>query len=457
MPTLLVADQHGRVNGNGPPMGELGSMWSYERLFERYEGGKVFNVPSVEERQINEMLRHDGKAKTLEQVLLLPLLSAPWDLEPGKGDQGETEFVRETLTKAANHGGMSTPLETVIGQMASAILYRRAFFEKVWKVTDDGRLVFDKIAFRPSETCWLARDADTLAFQGFKQRFRKGQTMVDRDIGPDKAFVYIHGQRRDPLNGISDFETCYAIFETKQKVRFLWLSFLENQNIPKAIAKHGNNADGEIQSFARKVATLKGGGVVGIGPDQEVLPFESNGNAAAEFREAMNYLSGEMSGSVLASFTDLARPGAGGHGSYALSKDQSDFFLQSRRAVLREMGGAFTSFVIADLVRWNFGVDAATPTFRFGEVTGTDAQVSVDLFQSLAGSATVNPAIPGVFLELLTERVSSLLELDVDKVHSAIESGAGQSPLARLQGGVDVAARLVAEAQGVPGAIVPSA
>jgi len=449
MPTVLVADAHGRVsqNGSGPPMGELGSMWSYERLFERYESGKVFNVPSIEERQINEMLRMDGKAKTLEQVLLLPLLSAPWDLEPGKGDQGETEFVTEALTKAANHGGMSTPLETVIGQMASAILYRRAFFEKVWKVTDDGKLVFDKIAFRPSETCWLARDADTLTFQGFKQRFRKGQAMVDRDIGPDKAFVYIHGQRRDPLNGISDFETCYSIFETKQKVRFLWLSFLENQAMPRAIAKHSNNSDGEIQSFARKAASLKGAGVLGIGPDQELLPFESGGTAAAEFREAMSFLSGEMSGSVLASFTDLAQQGSG-RGSYALSKDQSDFFLQSRRAVLREMGGAFTSFVLADLVRWNFGVDASTPTFRFGEVVGTDAQVSVDLFQSLAGSAAANPAVPAVFLELLTERVSSLLELDVDKVHSAIESGAGQSPLARLQGGVDVAARLVAEAQG---------
>jgi hypothetical protein len=46
-----------------------------------------------------EMLRLDGKARTLEQVLTLPLMSAEWSIEPAKGDSGEAEFVIDALTR----------------------------------------------------------------------------------------------------------------------------------------------------------------------------------------------------------------------------------------------------------------------------------------------------------------------------------------------------------------------
>lgn len=445
-------------NGNGtvietrPTEGELGSAWSdVDRLFAAYENGKVF-TPAWDdfERNIDRMLDRDGKARALEQVLTLPLTWAPTAIEPAAGDTGEAEFAREWLTKPATEGGMSTPLELVVAQMSSAVLYRRAFFEKVWRVTDDGHLVFDKIAYRPARTCQIIRDPDDWSFQGFRQRFRKGDDMVTEDIPPSKAIVLIHGQHRDPLQGISDLKTAYACHESKQKVRFLWYQFLENQVIPKAIA---TTAAGNEQAFAKKVATLKGGGVLGINENESVEKFESSGDGAAVFQAAMEYLDHEMFASCLAGFADLAGAAASGRGSFALSRDQSDFYLRSRRAALSEMGAVLTNYAVADLIRWNFGVGAKTPTFTFGDLNGTDAAAAITMFQALTTAATPSPLIPREFTDMLAEKVAGYLGMDVDKVRAAIENAPTKvpGPVGQLSAGIDAAARLVAEAGvGVP-------
>jgi len=422
------------------PAGEIGSAYSGDRLFTRFDDGKVFETRDLRAQDFENMLRLDGKAKTLEQVLTLPLRSAAHSIEPAEGDRGEAEFCREALERPANAGGMTTPLELVIGQMTSACLYRRAYFEKVFRV-DGGRVNYGKLAFRPASTCHLLRDKDDYSFKGFRQRFLKANDWVAVDIPPDKAFVYIHGQHRDPLNGISDLETAFTIFESKQKVRFLWYAFLENQSMPKAIAKAAVTDTTVQRELAEKASTLKGGGVIGLGPDEELLPFESSGRGAAEFKAAMDYLSVEMAGSVLAAFTELP---ADGKGSYALSKDQSDLFLRSRQAILSEMAAALTSWVLADLCLWNFGVGAAVPTFKFQPLTEGDVEQPLGLLQALATSAATNPALPAEFIELLTVKVAALLGMDTDAVNAAITKGAEDKGSAgQLHTGIANAAQLL--------------
>jgi hypothetical protein len=450
MPTVETAN--GAVD-----LSEIGSAWSGDRLYEDYQDGKIFSVTwDLFEQNVDTMLDRDGKARALEQVLTLPLMAAPWSIVPADGDNGEAEFVRQALTRPANLGGMSTPIELVIAQMCSAVVYRRAFFEKVWKLDEDtGRVVFDKIAFRHARTCKLKRDPNDYSFQGFSQRFRRGDQYVDKTIKADKALVYIHGQHRDPLDGISALRTPYACFESKQKVRFLWFQFLENQTLPKALAHHNTQDPGEIQRFARKVATLKGGGVLGIGPDQKVEAYESNGQGAEIFQKAMEYLDHEMFASALAGFADLAGAAASGRGSFALSKDQSDFFLMSRAAVLNEMASTLTNFAIPDLVRYNLGRRAKPPSFSLGPITRADADKAFELWKEIATTATPHPAVPREFIDVLTEKVAEYLGVDVDKVRKAIDEQGqrASSPGGELRAGIDAAAALLEEAGVGPGAV----
>jgi hypothetical protein len=441
-----LADAKTQVTG-GPPQGELGSAYGgTELLFSRWEDGKVFSIDPVTEEQFENMLRRDGKTRQLEQVLTLPLLSAEWYLEPDKDDSGETEFVKEALTRPANAGGMTTPFELVIGQMTSAIVFRRAYFEKVFDVLD-GRVVYRKLAFRPASTCWLLRDNANFSFQGFKQRFMRANDYTEKVIEPAKAFVYIHDQRHNQLVGASALETAYSIFDAKQKVRFLWYSFLENQTIPKAIAKAANSDSGQQQALAKKVASLKGGGVVGIGPDENVSAFESANNAGDVFHQALAYLDGEMVGSVLAGFLELTSSAAQrGRGSYALSRDASELFLRSRQATLTEMSEAITSWLIADLVRWNFGINGRSPRFCFKPLEVQAGSEALTLYNNLANAQSIDPRVPGEFLDELTLKVASELDLDVDVVRKAIQGRSEANPTQKLTQGISAAASLVQQA-----------
>lgn len=427
---------------------EQGSAVDRDRIFTYFEDGRVFSPYDVGPRHIDTMLKQDGKARAIEQALTLPLRSATWDITPADGDRGEAEWLNQELTRNANAGGMSTPFEMVIAQAVSACLYRRAFFEKVFKLNEDGRIVYDKIAFRPPGTCRLLIDDVNGSFNGFKQRVPMDSPNADEEgmvtIKPQRAFVFVNGQHRRPIEGVSDLETAYAIFETKQKIKWLWANFLENQVMPKAIAKDsaGNT---EANKLARKVATLKGGGVVGINSStQDVVPFETSISAAQAFADAIRFLDSEMFASTLSGFLELASAASLGRGSYALSESQSDFFLQSRQAVLVELAAAIENFLISDLIRWNFGPQAAVPRFKFGSLRAGDLQTMVTLLQAI--SSQVQSVVPAEFTDELTVSVAGLLNLNVDKVQKAIkerQAQAPQNPLGQLQSGVDAATQLV--------------
>jgi hypothetical protein len=441
------------VNGGPPDLDrETGSaVDAGDRLFLSFEDGAIFTPHDFEVRKVEEMLRADGRARSLEAVLTLPMRGAAWSIEPGEGDSGQADWAREMLTREANAGGMSTPLDLVLAQLTGAVLFRRSYFEKVFTVLD-GNIVYDKLAFRPPASCRVKFDKQTGAFEGFEQYVGSDHKGSDErgyvHIKPDRALVYIHGQHRSPLTGTSDLETAYNVWVTKQKIRFLWAAFLENQTMPKAVANSGSNDPGETQRFAEKVATLKGGGVVGIGSDQSVEPFESSGSGAAQYQAAMAYLDAEMAQSVLAGFLGLSDSSTSAVGSYALSKDATDFFVKSRQAVLTEMATVFTNFGLADLIRWNFGTSAPVPHFKFGPIIPEQADQALELFKGLATGAGINPAVPREFVDILTAKVAKLLGMDEGKVAEAIRKNRdpNATPTDELRTGVENARTLVQQA-----------
>jgi hypothetical protein len=305
--------------------------------------------------QLDRMFERDGKARQLEQALTLPSRQATLKFEAADGDRGELEFVQRSLQTPANAGGMSTPLWQVLGQATGAYSQRRAFFEKVW-AERDGRLVYDKLAHRPAGTCKIKR-GDRGEFQGFKQYVGNQHPGADRYgevmIEPGNAWVYLHGAHREPLHGISDFDVAWNNHIIKQKIKYIYFSlFLENTALPKTAVKVGSGED--QKDAARKVAALRNGGVVGTPTGWDFFTFPTG--EGQPFLDALTYLDADSAGSILAGFTNLTDPAKTG-GSYALSKDATDFFLMAQTAKLQELAGSLTSWVAADLVRWNFGPD----------------------------------------------------------------------------------------------------
>lgn len=407
-------------------------------LFSNFQDGAVFDYTMAHSfvRDMKDMLEVDSKAQTLESVLSLPIRQAPWSLQRGRAEAEVYERIHRILSAPANAGGMSTPMNLIIAQMCNAFVYKKAFFEKVW--TEDKEaprrgVKYDKIAWRPPSTCAIQRDPKHGTFQGFRQMPIQVEDTDEKVFKPGRAFVYIHGTHRDPMEGVSDLTITQWCYKTKQKIRFLWYSFLEGQSLPKTVVKHTDET--QATAAAKKIIGLKSGGVVGISDQVSVDPLESSGKGADQFKAAIQWLDAEASSSVLAGFTDLGAAATSGIGSFALSKDQTDFFLMSRQATSKEMQDFINQYLVADLVYWNFGPNAIAPTFEFGPISQDDAAAAISLLQATAQTPVNQSVIPQEFFDELIQRVAGFLELDVVTVRKGIEDAkqraekeAAQSP-----------------------------
>lgn len=385
-------------------------------LFTAYDDGMVFDYNQFQSTELRDALEIDGKMQTLQRVLTLPIRQATWHIERGEAREEVASAVEAALGQPANNGGMTTPMNTVIAQMCGAITYRKAYFEKVFTVKN-GRIVYDKVAWRPPTTCTIQRDPKNGAFRGFRQMPIRLDDTEEVVIPPERAFVYIHGTDTNPLDGKGDLDVALWCYKTKQKIRFLWYQFLEGQSLPKTVVKARSQTVAD--AAAKKLVGLRSGGIVGLTNDLDVDAFESSGKGADQFKAAMQWLDAEASGSVLAGFTDLGAAAAAGIGSFALSKDQTDFFLMSEESKAREMEDCIGQYLVPDLVRWNFGPDEKVPQFKFSPIAEDDAAQAISLLQAVA--VTESPVLPKEFYAELVDKVAAHLDLNSKVVRDGMK------------------------------------
>jgi hypothetical protein len=382
--------------------------------------------------------------------------------------------------------GMKTPITELIGQITSGQLYRRAFFEKVYKQRQsDGLIIYDKIAYRPPSTCQARYNDRTGEPNGFRQQvwlFGGNLALNSRqkvpgyvDIPKVRSYVYTHGKYREPLTGVSEVEVTYWCYQTSMKLMFLWLQFLEGMALQRLVV-YGNDQP-EATQRAEDISQLRGSGVVGlVHPIDGQKAFEaipSAGNAGEFFEQALAFLSSWSISSVLAGFLGLASASTGGKGAYSLSQDQSDFYLKSRQGVAKEIAESISYDVIRPLVLLNFGSDAAFPQAKFGPLQDEQAQALLTMFGQMSAAPVLH--VPLQVFDLITERMASILQLDVDQVHEALVSTASQraeqlagnpppgmppeaaAGLGQLQGLAHAGTSIAQQAMARPGGGVPAA
>lgn len=408
----------------GPTIGS--AFDPYERLFGSFDGGTVFDYTAqYEARDMRDMLARDGQARSLEQVLTLPLRSADWKItNPASGDQGQAGMCRDVLAEK---------LDLLLDQMTAAVTYRKAFFETTWRL-DGGHVVYDEILWRPPASCDAGFDPATGRPDGFRQRVwpingklppgASGKGLPGYAYIPARrAFVYTHGTHRDPLRGISDLDVAYWASETKQKILFLWFQFLENQALPK-LAVYGDSLP-QAEETAQGFAGLKSSGVLPMArpSDPQAKAFElieSAGHGHQQFQAAITYLDSMMTSSVLAGFTDLPQAAVQGTGSYALSADQSEFFLASRQAVADEMAGAIRRDLFGPLVAYNYGPDAVVPKLEIGPLSSKYVQRATTLLGETIRSRY--SGLPRDVTYMLIEATGTYLGLDHERLLKAIDA-----------------------------------
>jgi hypothetical protein len=424
LPDVIELTDRQRRRLAGPP---LASPWDpYDRLFGDWQSGLVFDYGSVDSRALDSMLDQDGTAKQLEQVLALPLRGADWEIE---GSGRFADMIRDQFPHDM--------LDQLIAQMTSAIVHRKAFFESTWAV-DGSETRLATMEFRPASSCEAGWHPKTGREAGFRQRvgnpgglwpepYRDSQSLHPGyvHVPQQRSFIYTHGTHRQPKKGLSDLAVCWWAYETRRKVLFLWLQFLETQALPRVLF-YGDD-DTMARKNAKTFADMKGGGTLGMrrGADPSakmVEVVESNGDGAGQFLEAIRYLEQQQVDSVLAGFTQLSSAAVNGAGSYALSSDQSEFFIDARQAVADEMAVQLRQKAFGPVVIYNDGSAADVPRLKIGPLSSKNTERALDLLKTIIVAPEVR--VPDEFTDMLTLGTATMLGLDPDELKTAIDEHA---------------------------------
>jgi hypothetical protein len=379
--------------------------------------GELFDYAEPTADELAYFHMNDGQAQAIALAYALPILGAQGGIEEGPDDKGEAERIRDNLMRSQFLGGMTTPMGQVIAQMTSAFPNKRAFFEKDIKYFDDGFVGYKKLAFRPVWQCTVRGD-ETGSYNGYVQRgFRSTGQGFTEIFEPEKTFTYIHRNHMRPLEGVSIFQTAYQNYVDKLRIKRLHNIHLQNFSLGTVIGSYsGQEGRPAMTRFFSKLRKFKGGGGTMVLGEGEAVDFKSGTGAGSEFLAAIEHLDAEMARSCLTQFLVL---GQGGNSSvWNLSRDQSDFFLMCLEAELRDIEEAITNYIIAPLVRWNWGDEASFPVWAFEPLSDVDKQKALDIWSALVVAAT-RPT--GPLWDALQDKALQGLGIDPGKMEKDVQ------------------------------------
>ncbi len=380
-----VANRNGRQK---PELGEKGFSSEADDLFD--SDRFPYETDEAKPKDYEEMFDEDSQAHALQRAVVLPILDTPLEIEATEGGEKEAEFCRDVLLKPLSEGGMTTPIENVVAQMVAGFWQKRVFFEVVWEVRD-GKYVVRKLAHRPADTCKILKDEHG-GFDGFVQEgYRQGRTVKER-FGVGKAFVYVHRGADKPLEGRSSFASVYKRYKHKKRVE--WLFYDNLQTFTRGIRKltYGGDSKKGATALFERVRKVGGAGTVVLGKDDELEVLRAPG-VSAEYKEALNYLDSQMARALQAQWLNLGQDGKGG--SYALTRDHSDFFLLGEEAARQEIAWHFTNYLLSLLVRYNFGETGKVPTATFPPLSENAKAKALEVGRELMQKGTLIPK-PGL-------------------------------------------------------------
>lgn len=360
------------------------------------------------------MLDSDGTVQALYNTIVMPLLGSNWTIEADEDTPRAVEqsaWVEESLRKPPHKGGMSTPFDLVLAQALRAVVEGFAGFEKVYELVD-GKIVYKKIAWRDPTTITMRTD-ERGGFNGLQQRAFIGNSYVDVTIPLDRCFLYTYGKEFHNLKGRSAFTAAYAAYDKKRRLLYLAEQQAQSDALKLKIVK-GAERGGQDELDATTAAVDEVGfkATVGLpyGYDVDTL----NNTQSMDLLPLIEFQNAEMARSVLAMFILL---GTGSKtGSYSLSQDQSDFFVQALMSIRKSLENHISSYLIPDLYTYNF----ETPeygTFKFEDITDS----TIDLLKQTFIKLTEKDRLPASVVEGVVQKMADKLEIDVDLMQEATD------------------------------------
>lgn len=331
---------------------------------------------------IDEMKKGDASISAILDTVKAPLLSAKWYIEPAGSTPEQKEhalFIERALFVELQGGWDEHLIEAL-----SCLDYGFSLFEKVYGVSSDGKIIVKRLAPRLQSTIdkWGV-DGQTWVDghpTGVTQLVYGSDEVADKGIVKtvipwNKLLRFSFRASGNNFEGQSLLRPAYKHWYFKELLykistmaaeRFgVGVPYIHWKKDPNPTQKR--NADdmlSNIRSNEKAYAQI-GENVQTF----DILIPKSSGNLSI-IHEAIRDHDQKIYDSILAGFLKLA---SGDGGSFALSRDQSSFFLRSEQWIANFICNVYNG-LISELIYLNYGVQDAYPKLKTSDV----GQVSLD-------------------------------------------------------------------------------
>lgn len=334
---------------------------------------------------VETMRRTDATVQAVLSALKTPILSTEWRIE--SEDEEIRQFVEDNLF------GMERTWKEFLREALAYLDFGHYVFEIIYKV-EDGQVKLKDLSPRIPRSIqdWQVNGF----FYGITQQIRTDDPsapLSNVDIPSEKLLVLTNEKEGDDVTGRSVLRSAWKHFSFKDVLYRVQAIAAERYGVgvPTIYMKSGfsDEQKGEAEEMVKNLRSNEKSFMVipWSKEDGEVEILTPTANTqGSSIEAAIKHHDREILQSVLAGFLGL---GADSAGSFALSRDQSGFFLNNVQEKAQYVVEQINRQVINRLVKINFGVDAAKAELKFNPLGEVDSKELSEVLKNLLDSGVV--------------------------------------------------------------------
>ncbi|HEB41829.1 MAG TPA: hypothetical protein ENI08_02295 [Candidatus Dependentiae bacterium] len=369
---------------------------------------------------VEEMRRTDGTVQAALLAIKTPMLSVEWFIEGD--DEKIVEFVENSLFN------MKRTWKDFLREALTHCDFGHSVFELVWEQRPEGIVIADlEPRIQRSIFKWQTLDGTPGVTQQIRTDEHKDDPKNENhglavssqvSIPMEKLLILTNEKEGDDLTGRSVLRAAFKHYKFKDilyRVQGI-ASERYGVGIPTITMpeNYGDDDKSKAEELVMNVRSNEKSYMVLPGPDWEFKIVTPDGNPQGQtIDKAIEHHDRRILLSVLAAFLGL---GSDSGGSFALSKDQSSFFLKHVEDMAVYVAEQITEQVIKKMVELNFGEGAEVPKLRFAPLGDIDFKEMSDVMKILLEVGLVENTIKTKQFVRKMFKLPELTEEDIDKI-----------------------------------------
>lgn len=330
---------------------------------------------------VQEMRKTDGTVKAMLNAFKSPIIRAGFSVFSYDNTPKGKE-IRESVEKQLfNLEGRSWP--EFVREGLSYLDFGHYAFELIWDI-QDGQIVLKDLAPRIPGS--ILRWKNNEGQKGIVQLLKTDDVKdLEAFIPMEKLLVFTNEKEGDDITGTSILRSAYLHFKMKNLAYRIGGVSIDRFGVGTPVVTlpedFGDADKDAAEEMAENIRSSEKGYVVLPHGWQFEIITPSGNPVASQIDSFIKHHNDEMLMSVLAGFLGL---GTGDVGSFALSSDQSSFFLQHCEEKADYFVAQINKQVIKRMVDANYGPQESYPELRHNPLGNKDLKSLAETMNTLA-------------------------------------------------------------------------